>query len=91
MFCETTFLDMSNNPFIDWSSRGVVQNPTTWNTDEVACAKVLLKLRREIAKAEFKLSHPPLMYSNQQRLAWRNRLETDIAYWTSRLSEARYN
>jgi len=82
---------MSNNPFIDWSNHGVEQNPNTWATDDVACTKVIAKLRREIQKAEFKLAHPPLMYSSQQRQAFRDRLMLDINYWTSRLSEARYN
>jgi len=87
----TTFLDMSNNPFIDWSNRGIEQRPSTWATDDTACAKVIAKLRREISRAEFKLNHPPMMYSAEQRLAFHNRLVTNIAYWNSRLAEARYN
>lgn len=86
-----TFLDMANNPFIDWSNHGVEQRPTNWATDDVACAKVIAKLRREITKAELKLANPPLMYSDEQRIAYNGRLLTRIAYWTSRLSEARYN
>lgn len=86
-----TFLDMANNPFIDWSNRGVEQRPPLWETDDIACAKVINKLRREIAKREFKLAHPPLMYSNEQRLAWFNRLQEELQYWTSRLTDARYN
>lgn len=86
-----SFLDMSNNPFIDWSSRGVEQRPTTWSIDDVACAKVVAKLRREIMKAEFKLAHPPMMYSMQQRQAWSERYYARIAYWTSRLAESHYN
>lgn len=86
-----TFLDMSNNPFIDWSNHGVEQRPSTWSTEEVACAKVLAKLRREIGKCEFKLAHPPLMYSFAQRKAFEERMNGNIAYWTSRLAEAQYN
>jgi len=87
----TSFLDMATNPFIDWSNHGVEQSPTTWNTDDVACAKVIAKLRREIVKAEFKLTHPPLMYSAEQRVAYHNRWVTTIGYYNSRLAEARYN
>jgi len=87
----TSFLDMPNNPFIDWSNHGIEQRPDRWATDDIACAKVIAKLRREIGKAEFKLAHPPLMYSDEQRFAWSDRLHTRIAYWTSRLAEARYN
>jgi len=87
----TSFLDMSNNPFIDWSNHGVEQLPNTWATDDVACAKVIAKLRREIVKAEFKLAHPPLMFSVDQRASYSERHTRMIAYWTSRLAEARYN
>lgn len=72
-----------NNPF--------VENLTTWSTNDVAGTKVHEKIRKEIGKAEFKLAHPPLMYSNAQRRAWSDRLHVDIAYWTSRLSDAHYN
>jgi len=87
----TSFLDMATNPFIDWSNHGVEQSPTTWNTDDVACAKVIAKIRREITKAEFKFNHPPLMYSVDQRRAYYERHGRFIAYWNSRLAEARYN
>lgn len=84
-------LDIDNNPFIDWSNRGVEQRPTTWETDDIACAKVIAKLRRELIKCEMKLAHPPLMYSSDQRRAFSDRVHGNIAYWNSRLAEARYN
>jgi len=84
-------LDIANNPFIDLSNQGIEQRPDRWQTDDVACAKVINKLRREIGKREFKLAHPPLMYSNEQRRAWSDRLYQELAYWTSRLSDAHYN
>jgi len=91
MTTEIDMLDIMNNPFIDWSNHGVEQLPNTWAADDIACAKVYAKIRREIGKAEFKLAHPPLMYSNEQRLAWSNRLHAEIQYWKSRLHDAFYN
>jgi hypothetical protein len=85
------YLDIANNPFIDWSNHGVEQLPNQWETDDVACAKVHAKLRREIMKLEFKLAHPPLMYNQRQRRQFSRQCHEMIAYWTSRLSDAHYN
>jgi len=67
------------------------ENLTAWNTDAVAGIKVHDKIRREIAKVEFKLAHPPLMYSNEQRRAYRNRMFSNIEYWNAILNKAHYN
>jgi len=94
MFTESemdTFLDMEKNPFINWSNHGIEQHPTTWQTDDIACAKVLAKLKREIKKTTFKLNHPPLMYSENQRLNYTRYHSTNLLYWNSRLAEASYN
>jgi len=91
MTAEIDMLDIMNNPFIDWSSHGVQVVPETWDTDHEACASVLQVLRDNIARCEFKLAHPPMMYSESQRRAFSDRMYDGIAYWTSRLAEARYN
>jgi len=72
-----------NHPF--------AENLSAWNTDAVAGMKVHDKIRREIAKAEFKLAHPPLMYSNEQRRAFSNRMYSNIQYWNNILNKAHYN
>jgi len=86
-----TFIDIEHNPFIDWSNHGIEQLPNQWSTDDVACAKVLSKIRKEILKCEVVLAHPPIMFSDEQRLIWSTNLHEQIQYWTSRLSDAHYN
>lgn len=82
---EEQMLDFDNNPFIDWSDRGVRQRPTQWHQDEEACTKVLKAIKKHLKALEVMLAYPD---APPDFLA---SVLLEIEIWRSRLHQAIYN
>lgn len=85
---EHEFLDMANNPFIDWSSREHQYQPTSWHHDDVANARVRNKCRKNLKRINFFLDHPIVGGWDEETL---NGLNQQLVIWTRRLNKAHYN
>jgi len=82
-------LDIANNPFIDWSSREPIREPTQWATDTEAGRKVYSRIRKEI-----KYFATMMKGLEEEGLAggeaW-NYACTEIVRWNDFLILAQYN
>lgn len=87
----STIEDYPNNPFFV-PNYGVPEGEiTTWFSEDIAGTKVLNKIRKEIARCEFKLKHLPIMFDEEEKARFIADMNLSLELWNYRLDQARYN